>query len=115
MGATPKDADEKVRRGYRNPKTIVWADGRERLVGYDWTKRVRELRKRSGGRCEYLIPIVPSGSVRCSRAADDAHHIAKRWPSRDDRIENLVHICRHHHRLLDSRKIRSDRAERRES
>jgi hypothetical protein len=111
VGATPKDPDEKERRGYRDRDTIVWIDGRERLAGYDWRKRKKELAKRSEGRCE----LVNLGSLvhRCTMRADDAHHLVKRSVLRDDRLENLLHVCRYHHRLLDERKVRSDRAERR--
>lgn len=112
MGSTPKNSDEKVRRGYRDKDSIVWADGREKLKGYDWVKRVKELRKRSGGRCEFIIEDTPPR--RCTMVAVDPHHQIKRSVLRDDRIENLLHVCRFHHRLLDERKIRSDRAERRE-
>src|SRR5690242_19381916 len=102
MGICPKDPDEKVRRGYRNPRTIVWADGRERLEGYDWTKRVKELTKRSGGRCENH-PL--EGLDRCHNKARDPHHVVKRSVLRDDRLDNLLHVCGDCHALLDNRKI----------
>ena len=112
MGSTPKDSEEKVRRGYRNPDTIVFADGREWLRGYDWIKRVKELRARSGGRCEFIITDGPPR--RCTMSAVDPHHQVKRSVLRDDRIKNLLHVCRFHHRMLDERKIRSDKKEKRD-
>lgn len=111
MGSTPKDPDEKVHRRYRNADTIVWIDGREKLEGYDWVKRVKELRKRSGGRCEGIIPY---SSLRCWHKATEPHHKVKRSVLRDDRLENLEHLCHDCHALRDSRKVRSDKGERRE-
>jgi hypothetical protein len=112
MGATPKDPDAKVRLGYTDPDSVVWADGREWLRNADWRKRVDELRERSGGRCEYNEPGVLGWAI-CRAEAADPHHIIKRSVLRDDRLSNLQALCRYHHDLLDNRKVRSDRAENR--
>lgn len=114
MGATPKDPDEKVRRGYRDPKTIVWVDGRERLEGYDWTKRVREVKRIAGGQCERLSRLGHPHALGCRDIGQDAHHIEKRSILRDDRASNLAWLSRACHNAEDNRKIRSDRAERRQ-
>lgn len=111
MGATPKDRDLKVIRGYRDPKTIVWSDGREWLRGRDWTHRVLELMQRANERCEYVI-TASFQPRRCSNPADDPHHVVKRSVLRDDRLSNLQALCRYHHDLLDPRKVRSDKKER---
>src|SRR5207245_4402009 len=47
-----KDQQVKRERGYVEAKSIVWTDGREKLVGRDWRKRKEELWLRCGGRCE---------------------------------------------------------------
>lgn len=91
----------------------MFKDGRERLVGLDWRNRVKELWERCGGKCEWID--WPSLNVQrlCCREAQDPHHIVKRSVLRDDRLSNLQALCRYHHDLLDNRKIRSDKAERR--
>ena len=47
-----RDNVAKAERGYKNPRTVVYADGREKLVGSDWERRRREIFQRSGGQCE---------------------------------------------------------------
>lgn len=95
--------------------SYVCKDGREVLTGLDWKRRVNELRRRSGDRCEYRIPgseIMEGGSLmRCAREAQDPHHIILRSVKRDDRMENLLAVCRHHHQMLDAeqRKVRNKR------
>jgi hypothetical protein len=113
MGTTPKDPDAKVRLGYTDPGSVVWADGREWLRNADWRRRVDELRERSGGFCEWRYTMMSANDPveRCSSEAADPHHIIKRSVLRDDRLSNLQALCRYHHDLLDNRKIRSDRAE----
>ena len=107
MSLTPKDPDEKVKRGYVERESIVWADGRERLVGRDWRKRKKELWDRAGERCEYV-----GATMRCIAEGDDPDHINKRSVLRDDRLSNLRLLCRRHHRLIDPRQVRSDKRER---
>ena len=111
MPITARDPDEKRRRGYSDPKSIVWADGREVLQGFDWAKRVRELYDRCGGRCEHEQPwkVWPLGGPmmeRCTNDAEDPHHRIPRSKGRDDRLENLQALCRYHHNLLDKRKVK---------
>jgi len=113
MGATAKDHDEKLRRGYRDRDTIVWTDGRERLEGADWRKRKIELAHRSGGRCERLLVLGKPHEPLCYRRGEEPHHIQKRSVLRDDRLSNLVWLSHACHAAEDNRKIRSDRAERR--
>ena len=83
-------------------KSRVYLDGREVLGRQDWENRKKELAARSGGRCEnHFGPF----RVRCSSEATDPHHIVKRSKKRDDRLENLLHVCRACHRLSDNRKL----------
>jgi hypothetical protein len=105
-----RDPEEKAKRGYTNPKTIVWVDGREKLVGEDWKRRKQELYERCGKRCEYVDRgwQVQSGEQRCratfATVEDmDPHHIRSRWKSRTDALANLLAVCRYHHRKLDHR------------
>lgn len=108
-----KQATEAAR--FRDPRSFVWKDGREQLVGLDWKMRKENLRQRAWDlgldevRCEYRN----SDGVRCRSEAADPHHIVKRSVHRDDRMSNLLAVCHFHHELLDNRKVRSDRAERR--
>jgi 5-methylcytosine-specific restriction endonuclease McrA len=95
------DVEEKERRGYTDAKTRVRFDGSEVLKGRDWKKRKAELAIRSGGRCEWMV----AKEVRCRSQAIDPHHIVPRSKGRDDRISNLLFICRLHHILLDHRKV----------
>lgn len=114
MGATAKDSDEKVRRGYRDKNTIVWANGRERLEGRDWRKRKKELAERSRGRCERVSILGKPHETLCYGRGDEPHHIQKRSVLRDDRLSNLAHLSHACHLAEDDRKIRSDKKERRE-
>lgn len=66
------------------------SDRRERLPS-NWPQLVKIVRKRSGGRCEFLLP---SGK-RCPRKGDGGvDHIVN-----DDNhsLENLRDTCKHHH------------------
>ena len=109
MLKVPKSPELKRARGYSDPKSIVWADGREVLRGKDWTHRVFELMQRAGNRCQW----AESAGGRCPKDADDPHHVKQRSKGRDDRLENLLALCREHHIAIDPRKVRSDRKERR--
>lgn len=115
MSLTPKDPDEKVRRGYTEPESIVWADGREKLVGKDWRKRKEQLRKRSGGRCERYGVLGRSHDAFCYGEGEEPHHIKKRWPLRDDRLENLADLSHACHSAEDPRKVRWTKKERRQT
>jgi hypothetical protein len=94
---------------FEDARSFVFKDGREQLCGYDWKMRKLELFKRCEGRCEYIRP----NGFRCLCDADDPHHLTPRRIARDDRLENLIGICRVCHSELDKRKIRSDKKERR--
>lgn len=118
-----KSPELKAERGYVEAKSYVRNDGSEVLVGRDWTARKKELWERCGGRCEKQVPkgregkqilelskktVVfahPSYFERCRSEAHDPHHKIPRWPKRDDRLSNLVALCRLHHGLEDERKI----------
>ena len=88
-----KDAKLKAERGYVDPKSYVRNDGSEVLHGRDWTARKKELWERCNGRCYY-----------CRQEAVDAHHLVKRSEGRDDRLQNLIGLCREHHRQMHPEK-----------
>jgi hypothetical protein len=101
-------------RQFAERKSYVCKDGREVLYGLDWKRRVKELAKRCGGRCEYeMCPSGPSDAPmeRCLREAADPHHIKLRSRGRDDRMSNLLAVCRHHHQILDAQQ-RKERCKR---
>ena len=97
------DLEAKKRLGYTDKRTKVFYDGREILWGIDWQKRREELWERCDGRCEYRY----ADGQQCREGCSDPHHSPrKRWPVRDDRLSNLVGLCRPHHQLVDPRKPR---------
>jgi hypothetical protein len=81
-----RDNDEKLLRGYREKDSIVWPDGREKLVGKDWRKRKIELFSRSRGWCEGCNTLLPFQEMH-------PHHQVRRSILRDDRLENLKALC----------------------
>jgi hypothetical protein len=87
-------------RKFKHPKSHVTPDGREILHGDDWDERRFELLQRSRGRCEYYIESA-NAKVRCQRDCEDPHHITLRSVLRDDRLSELLAVCRHHHNVLD--------------
>ena len=98
------DPERKRELGYKDPKSKVYQDGRERLVGRDWKLRVKELNERSGGQCERRIggPLFLKGrTVRCLNPADHPHHVTLRSVERDDRLAALLHICEWCHQVMD--------------
>jgi hypothetical protein len=97
---------------FKDPKSWVAKDGREILFGDDWNSRRFELLKRCGGRCEYMIQQFPH-PVRCNREAADPHHLTLRSILRDDRLEHLQALCRHHHLIEDARQRKEKRERRR--
>ena len=111
------DLQLKKERGYTDPKTKVWPDGREKLVGRDWLKRKKEIWDRGQGRCEKIVStkldarweglkrITTTLHERCANEMHDPHHIVKRSELRDDRAANLIGLCRQHHNEEDNRKI----------
>src|SRR5438445_8650144 len=89
---------------YKDPKSYRTLDGREVLYRKDWEQRKLELWERCGGRCEYRLTWKQGRDtvgVRCQREANDPHHLRARSKGRDDRLNNLQALCRHHHRLLE--------------
>lgn len=88
-----------------------------------WRQKKAELRDRSGGQCEVRLSHREIGELwqrserdafrfaeprlheperwRCLVAARDAHHVVKRSQGRDDRLENLLHVCRRCHEWFD--------------
>jgi hypothetical protein len=96
-----RDDELKELRGYTG-KSYVRNGGSEVLVGKDWEQRKKELHGRCKGRCEWLDPET---GTRCMSMADDAHHVIKRSQGRDDRLSNLMAVCRDHHNFLDNRKL----------
>ncbi|SRR5712691_3059131 len=96
---------------YKDPKSYRTLDGREILFHDDWEARKLELWERCGGQCEHLGRYFDIGAnkfviIRCPVEAADPHHVEPRWPKRDDRLENLLALCRWHHSALDERKPR---------
>lgn len=111
------DKEATLAQNYQDYRSFMRSDGSEVLYGEDWKARVEQLRVRSGGRCESqqpwkVWPLSGPGLERCSRDAQDPHHVIRRSVRRDDRLSNLQALCRYHHDLLDERKIRSDKKER---
>ena len=90
-------------RCFKDPKSYVCPDGREILHGEDWEERKFELLKRCHGQCEYIIvgDTITSQRLRCSREAADPHHNTLRSVRRDDRLDKLTALCRHHHNIVD--------------
>lgn len=95
------DFEAKQRLGYKERLTKVFYDGREVLKGRDWQKRVRELKTRDRQKCQ-IARLVPGR--KCSNKGTDPHHVRARSDSRDDRLENLILLCRECHRFIDPRK-----------
>ena len=112
-------------RHFANKKSYVAKDGREVLYGNDWKQRKAELWARASGRCEQHVPKTeqsykilemaqhttfmfchPSYFERCRSEGHDPHHVTPRSKGRDDRLDNLILLCRMHHDLLDKRKPR---------
>jgi hypothetical protein len=108
------DVAEKERRGYTDPRTRVYFDGRERLAGKDWIKRKHEVWERGRGQCEKIVDgQVGANYVRCRSEMHDPHHIQERSRQRDDRMFNLIGLCRMHHDLEhEKRSVRFGEASR---
>jgi len=104
------DNEAKKRLGYTDPRSKVRPDGSEILYGKDWSRRKQELWDRAQGRCEQFVPVnfgqVTIREEQCRSEAHDPHHLIKRSKKRDDRLANLRALCRLHHDLLDSRKVK---------
>jgi hypothetical protein len=91
-----------IMKCFKDPDSYVTPDGREILAGDDWENRKFELLQRSRGRCEYILQNNGyAGPTRCVREAADPHHNILRSVKRDDRLDNLTALCRHHHVIVD--------------
>lgn len=96
-----KDHSAKQARGYTDPKSKVFNDGREILHNKDWDRRKQELWDRAEGRCEFIFPTTwntRGRSTRCGREGVIPSHIEPRYPVRDDRLTNLKLHCFQHDR-----------------
>ena len=100
-----KDPVAKEMHGYTDPESFVRNDGSEVLFGDDWRRRRKELWERSGGQCEYMTGDGNGELSRCQKMAEDPHHIKPRSQGKDDRLSNLMALCRGHHYLIDRRKV----------
>lgn len=87
--------------GFKDERSYLAPDSRQVLYGKDWEARKLQLWERCGGRCEEEGVLE-----RCKNEAADPHHVIPRSKGRDDRIENLLALCRFHHNLLDKRQPR---------
>jgi hypothetical protein len=97
------DRQETLRRGYKDPRSKVYFDSRERLYGKDWKERKYEVWQRGWGRCEHISEI-DGKRLRCPQKMHDPHHIIERGRRRDDRISNLIGLCRLHHELMHEKR-----------
>ena len=100
-----KDAQLTELAGFADRRSYVAPDGREVLYGIDWLGRKLQLLERCGGRCEQIVSSEGKfgPELRCRADAADPHHIIKRSVQRDDRLANLLALCRLHHNFLDRR------------
>lgn len=110
------DRAKTLAQQYLDPKSFMRSDGSEVLKGEDWVARKRELWERCGGQCEHMGDYFDIGTekfekLRCPMQADDPHHVIRRSVKRDDRLSNLLALCRWHHESKDSRKPRWSRGE----
>jgi hypothetical protein len=78
----------------------VLPDGREICKGYQWCKRVVQLRARSEGYCEGGL-MLPGHKAHYIGDEGDPQHITKRSKARDDRLTNLLWVCRSSHNAMD--------------
>jgi hypothetical protein len=103
-----RDKAKTLAANFQDPRSYVAPDDREVLYGPDWTARKNQLWQRANGRCEQLIKSGTEETgfthARCRSEAHDPHHMRPRSKGRDDRLSNLLALCRMHHDLLDKRK-----------
>jgi 5-methylcytosine-specific restriction endonuclease McrA len=81
----------------------IFPDGREKCTGYQWEKRKKEVRERADGICEGIF--VDAKHPVHELIQGDVHHLIPRSKGRDDRLSNLVYICRDLHMAIDKRKV----------
>lgn len=104
------DVEATCRAGFEDLESVVLLDGREILAGKDWEKRKKQLWERCKGQCEYMLESGDSIHMgrgawvnrleRCRREAHDPHHVTPRSKGRDDRLSNLIFLCKHHFRMV---------------
>ena len=83
---------------FKDAKSFVYPDGRLWLVGKDWDDQRFNLLKRSHGQCENIVK-----GQRCKYPCADPHHKILRSIERDDRLSNLLAVCRNCHWELDKK------------
>lgn len=80
---------------------------REDREAFEAGKRI--IWKRAGGQCEvfYTGILVSSAFIpgnwhrgQCTHEAHDAHHISRQSQGHDHSPENLLAVCRYHHRWI---------------
>lgn len=69
----------------------------------DWKERVREVWKRDGGRCRWLLP---KSGKRCPRPGADVDH---RYGPTRHAVEDLWLLCRTHHDQKTQREAQQGR------
>jgi len=86
----------------RKAPTQKQRDGRAELEA---SKRI--IWERSGGRCEFTNDgsMDPDASgvwtgMRCATEAHDPHHVSRQSQGHDHSPENLLAVCRFHHRWI---------------
>jgi hypothetical protein len=100
-----RDKESTLARGFKSNRSCVTTDGREILAEDDWAVRKLELWNRAKGRCENIIGTA-GGRRACGQPGSDPHHVQARSKGRDDRLANLLLVCRACHRALDRRQPR---------
>jgi len=108
-----RDPEATAAQHFLDPRSYVAPDGRWVLYGEDWEAQKKAVWERGGGRCEkmvderinwYAFPKARIEGERCRNEMADPHHKLKRSKKRDDRMENLIGLCRWHHDLAHPEK-----------
>jgi hypothetical protein len=79
----------------RKPPTQKQRDDRAELEA---SKRI--IWERSRGRCEFVNPTTSDLVGRCLIEAQDPHHISRQSQGPDHSPDNLLAVCRFHHRWI---------------
>jgi len=106
-----RDVEATIAQHFLDPRSYVAPDGRWVLYGEDWEAQKKAVWIRGEGRCEKIVssetPMTHAGgqsALRCRNEMADPHHKLKRSKKRDDRMENLIGLCRWHHDLAHPEK-----------
>ena len=92
-------------RNFKDPRSVVYLDRRERLYGLDYKRRVREVEERDGYRCQWPVTMTGVDASVCGAPSNGhPHHRVKRSKGRDDRASNLMAICDAHHKIAHPEK-----------